>query len=173
MAYCSKSGHTVSNLPKKRPLDLISILKPWQQAIVDLVQTNPHKRHIHWYWEPNGNIGKTELCRLLCASYKAIICAGKAGDMKYQIAQLIQRDITPEIIIFDVPRSQISYLDWVGIEEIKNGLFASSKYESGMVCMNPPHVLIFANYEPPLHVLSTDRWCVHRIQDQLAIEDAQ
>jgi hypothetical protein len=72
LAYCSKSGQVVTNLPLNRPLKLIECLKPWQQGIIDLVQTIPDDRSIHWYWEPEGHKGKTALCRLLCAKYNSM-----------------------------------------------------------------------------------------------------
>jgi hypothetical protein len=34
------------------------------------------------------------------------------------------------------------------LELIKDGLFASSKYESDMHISNSPHVFVFANFEP-------------------------
>uniref|UniRef100_UPI004049B2EE hypothetical protein n=7 Tax=Pseudomonadati TaxID=3379134 RepID=UPI004049B2EE len=61
---------------------------------------------------------------------------------------------------FDIPRSQLDYLSYTGIEEVKNGCFFSSKYESEMVLYNSPHIIVFANEEPTYHKLSSDRWNV-------------
>lgn len=138
-------------------LQLITVLRPWQQTLFDIVTGPRDDRTIYWIYEEKGNVGKSAFTKLLCAKHRAIVCAGKAADMKYQIAQ---QNPKPKIIIFDVPRSNVDYLSYTGIEEIKNGCFASQKYESGMVIMNSPHILIFANTMPKFETMSMDRWKV-------------
>jgi len=44
--------------------------------------------------------------------------------------------------------NELNNINYTGIEEIKNGLFASSKFESKMYVGNRPHVVIFANAAP-------------------------
>ena len=39
-------------------------------------------------------------------------------------------------------------ISWSGLEDVKNGCFASTKYECEMVIMNSPHLLWFADFEP-------------------------
>lgn len=164
--YCSKDGKYVCSPACKppRPLKLITELNEWQQDVVNLVEQEPDDRTIHWFWEPVGGVGKSALCKLLCAKYGAIICAGKAADMKHQISEVCKNGSPPTVVIFDVPRSNQQYISYTGIEEIKNGCFASSKYESGMVVMNCPHVFVFANDEPDRQAMSADRWDIRRIQ---------
>lgn len=163
LIYCSKEGQYIANIKMPRPLQLITELYPWQQEIVDLVSTIPNDRTIHWFWDRNGNVGKSALVKLLCAKYGAIVCAGKAADMKFQIAEALKKGEPPDIVIFDIPRTSLDYISYTGIEEIKNGCFASSKYESGMVLMNSPHILIFANREPDYTAMSADRWLVKEL----------
>lgn len=43
----------------------------------------------------------------------------------------------------------VSLLRCLTVEEIKNGIFASTKYECGMHKMNRPHVIVFANFVWP------------------------
>ena len=63
------------------------------------------------------------------------------------------------------------YLSWCGIEEIKDMFFYSGKYEGGMVCGENPHVIIFANEEPPLEKMSNDRWRVIEIKQSNSVDN--
>ena len=165
--YCSKESVKISKgWPK--PIKVIVNLKPFQKEIVDLVANEPDDRKIHWYYDYNGNIGKSALVKLLCYKYGAVVCAGKGSDMKYQIVKYIEKHGEgPRIVIFDIPRSVIDYVSYQGIEEIKNGCFASTKYESDMVIMNSPHLLCFANELPDGGKLSKDRWEIHNLNPEV------
>jgi len=168
LAYCSKEGsYTKSpNFRIPRKVTTIETLKPWQQKLDDMLQEEPDDRTIHWYWERNGNVGKSAYTRYCCIKHNAVICSGKAADMKNLIVNHeAKAGEFPDIVIFDVPRSSLNYLSYTGIEEIKNGTFASSKYESAMVVMPFPHVVVFANEEPSYESLSSDRWNVVNIDN--------
>lgn len=161
ITYCSKDGDYwgVGHLIIE-PLRLIETLRPWQQKVVDKINTVADERTINWLWEDVGGIGKTSLCKLLCAKYGALLVSGKAADMKYLITEYNQNNpgCFPKCILFDVPRTSMGYLSYTGMEEIKNGLFASTKYECKMLIFNCPHVFVFANSEPDYGAMSTDRW---------------
>lgn len=159
VTYCSKEGDFLTNIDMEEPLDCEEPYG-WQLQVMDIIKDKPDKRTIHWFWEPNGNVGKSELVRYLVIKHDAIVCAGKAADMKYQITQMKKK---PKLVIFDIPRVNLDYISYTGIEEIKNGVFASQKYESGMCVMNRPHVVIFANSEPRIHAMSSDRWHIVEI----------
>lgn len=164
-AYCGKEeDYFFWGYKRPKPLKLIRDLRPWQQDVLDIVEQEPDDRTINWFYEETGGVGKTSLCKLLCAEHGAIICSGKAADMKYLIVEYHKNEgFWPSCVIFDVPRSSMGYLSYTGIEEVKNGLFASTKYECSMVVMNSPHVLVFANCEPDYEAMSTDRWNVVKL----------
>lgn len=163
ITYCSKEGkywfhgHRVN-----KPLKLITELRPWQADLLKKLEEEPDERTINWYWERKGRVGKTAMCKLLCAKYGAILTCGKAADMKYMIVKYIEENdgAWPTMVLFDVPRESMNFLSYPGMEEIKNGLFASPKYESQMCIMNCPHVVVFANSEPDYSAMSADRWNV-------------
>jgi len=163
MAYCAKEGDTygAGSLKPPEKVKVIEVLRPWQKTLLDMVLCPPDDRSIFWIWETAGGVGKSALTKLLVVKHKAIICAGKAADMKYQIAQMEDK---PTIVIFDVPRTSLDYVSYTGLEEIKNGCFASNKYESGMVTMNCPHLVIFANAPPNLLNVSLDRWKLFMVE---------
>lgn len=162
--YCSKEKNYVTNMTYREQRDLpVITLHGWQVDMEEILLDDPDNRTIHWVWSRKGQCGKSSFVRYMVQKHRALVCAGKAADMKYQISRYIQsKKMFPEIIIFDVPRSMQDYLSYMGVEEIKNGVFASSKYESDMVVMPYPHVLVLANFPPDLNnkFMSKDRFKV-------------
>lgn len=157
--YCSKEGNVISHgIPK--PIQIIENLYKWQQEVVDIIKKEPNDRSIYWFWDETGNIGKTALAKYLVVKYDAVVVSGRAQDVKYVISM---RDIPPEIIIWDIPRSLMNAVSYSGMEEIKNGLFCNSKYESKMVVMNSPHIICFANTPPITENMSLDRWIIKEV----------
>lgn len=171
IAYCSKTdtrtGRVFTHgirLPK--PLKLISDLRPWQKQIVDMVDEEPDDRIIWWYYDKKGNTGKSALVKYLCFHKQALLCSGRATDIKYLIVKYREKyGVYPDIILYDIPRDCLDYVSYTGMEEIKNGCFASTKYECEMVLMNCPHIVCFANQEPKYESMSEDRWKVIKIKN--------
>lgn len=170
--YCSKDGKFQGTL--KPPRELVKMtydkLRDWQKEIADnfLKPEDPlFGRKIYWYWEKNGNVGKSVLCKYFVDCCNAIILSGSAADMKYGVSSFVsEHNEGPEIVVMDIPRVQ-DHISIKGIEEIKNGCFFSSKYESGMCRYNCPHVIIFANVPPEIESMSSDRWIIKNIDENL------
>lgn len=165
--YCSKDGDYITNMvdykPKEKiidPLDGLT-LHTYQKDILELIKTGDDDRSIRWYYENNGNVGKSALCKHICINYDALILSGKQNDMYNAILLYNEKKgHYPKTIIIDIPRSQKDYISYGGIESIKNGCFYSGKYEGGMVVMNCPTVIVMANQEPDYDTMSMDRWKV-------------
>lgn len=159
--YCakqdSKIGETYSfGMPK--PLRLIQELRPWQQQVFDLIKNEcTDDRTINWYWDAEGNKGKTSFVKYCCATLNAIMLTyGKASDL---INSIYNADMDKTNIIFlDIPRIGGNKVSYTAIESIKNGIIANTKYETGMKLFNSPHIVIFANEPPNTTSLSADRW---------------
>ncbi len=172
--YCSKlktrtgktwvSGFRVP-LVVKDPLEGKELYH-FQKQIIQLVKTEPDERTIYWYWSRKGNIGKSSLCKHLCLKYNAIALGGKVGDAMYAVAKLVEAGRPPKIIIFDVARSDAANLNYVSLENLKNGCFFSPKYESVMVMLNVMHVIVFANERPHTSKLSSDRWVIKNLDEE-------
>lgn len=154
------------------PPKAIKVLHPsqfhmWQRKLYTELLGEPDDRTIHWLWEPNGKAGKSQFCKFLCYTHAdtVLMCAGRALDMKNAIVNRYDTTHTyPAIVLFDVPRVHRGFLDFQGLEEIKNGCFASTKYQCGQVVMNSPHVIVFSNRPPTdRSLLSADRWKITRI----------
>lgn len=163
IVYCSKedtrTGKIYTNIKLPKPIKTITNLYPWQLSLKNILLDEPNERTIYWIHEKVGNTGKSAFSKYMCYHHDAIILSGKASDMKYGIMSFHEKKgYAPEIIIIDVPRTANDYLSYTGIEEVKNGCFFSSKYESGQFIMNCPHLVIFSNQEPDYESISNDRW---------------
>lgn len=136
---------------EKAPKCEIAEFRPWQQAIMDIVAQPPHDRHIHWVFDHDGGKGKTFLAKHLVSVHGAFYSTGgKSTDIIYSYSG--QR-----IVIFDFVRETHDFVNYGAIESIKNGLMSSNKYESCQKFYPPPHVIVFANFQPADGKLSADR----------------
>lgn len=165
--YCSKDNKYVCNGFKvKKPLKILKDeqLYEFQKSIIDLVKTEPDDRHIYWYYDLQGNIGKTQTAKYLSFHYNAVPLDGKLNDILYCAAVF-----ESEIYIYNIPRTKKKYLSYESVEKIKDGYFMCSKYESKPIIRNSPHILIFANFLPDVHKLSIDRWKIYNIHDKKCV----
>jgi len=168
--YCSKEGDFITNLDfrtfKEKVADLClqeykdTIWKSWQR---DILEIKNDQRTINWYYEGTGNVGKSYLCKYLALTRNAIICEGKKTDIFCQVSTMLDNEKLPELIICDIPRTAIDYINYGALEQLKNGMLYSGKYEGGRCIFPPPLVICFANTPPNLTALSTDRWNVKLI----------
>lgn len=166
--YCSKeetrTGKIYTNIKIEKPLRLITKLYKWQQKIIDEIKEDANDRNIIVYVDKEGNKGKTQLCKLLCAKHDALCVSGKSNDIKYAIVKYKELNgIYPTIILLDIPRTNIDYINYEAIEKVKDGLFFCGKYESCQVIMNSPHVYLFMNEEPDTHAMTADRWIIRKL----------
>lgn len=128
----------------------------WQLSIMEILSKKPDKRIINWLWEPNGNVGKSTFCKYLVVKHNAIMLTGKSQDMFNALKQCKSK----RLIIVDTPRSQQDFINYGALEQIKNGLVFSGKYESCQLVFNTPHLIVFSNEPPDYEKMSQDRWNV-------------
>lgn len=130
---------------------------PIQTDIINILKQQT-ERQILWIYDPVGNSGKTWLSKYLVS----------CGAIRYTNAKT--RDIAfsyngEDPVIFDFSRSLNDKLNYDIIEQLKNGLIFSSKYESKSKMFRPPKILILSNALPITSKLSEDRWCIYQIED--------
>lgn len=131
---------------------------PWQKEIFNICKQKPDKRKIYWYWEPVGNVGKSEFCKYMYLNEDvAFFTNAKTADIAYSYNG-------EKVCMFDLPRTTEDRFNFNALEQLKNGMLFSSKYESGAKVFNRPHIIIFANWKPPTQpYLSKDRLIVKRL----------
>lgn len=163
--YCQKEktavrGPWAKHFKIKRRLDIIKDFRLWQAGVVERV-SKPcrNDREIYWYVDYKGGQGKTVLAKYLVHVHKALYVSGRALDIKHACMKHLESNEL-NIVIFDFPRTVEEHVSYDAIESVKNGIFFSGKYDSGMACFNSPHVIIFANFKPDESKLSDDRWVI-------------
>lgn len=158
--------YTNLKLPKRKWLEID--LYDWQIDLLKILRGDPDDRKIYWIWEAAGNTGKTTFQKYVFSKMKdVVVLGGKADDMKNGIVEYQKRSKgLPSIVLVNIPRVNRGAVSIAGIEAIKDMFFYSGKYEGGMVCGDPPHVLVFSNQAPNLSKMSMDRWDVRNISDE-------
>lgn len=172
--YCSKDGKYDASESINPRLDRLNKLysnvtwRDWQQDIINIIEGPIDPRKIYWFWDKNGNIGKSYLCKYLYLKYNAIIASGKKNDVFNQIKTWLEtnKNEMPSLVILDIPRTNLEYISYDCIEQIKNGLLYSGKYEGGICEFDTPHIVCFANEEPQYNKMSKDRWAVKNLPER-------
>lgn len=135
----------------------------WQLEVMDIIAKPPDPRVINWFWEPDGGVGKTELAIYLYDKHDAMYCCGKAADIFHIISKQKNRRY---IFIFDITKEKMEHFHYSTIEQIKNGLIVSGKYDSDIIRLPVrPHIFVFANSPPDINKLATNgRWNIIKIE---------
>lgn len=166
--YCTKDGNFISNLPLTRKERVLKmeyadvVWRPFQERIIEIIKGPVDDRKIYWFYEYEGNEGKSYLAKFLAATYDVIIADGKKDNVFNQIKIWMDghdESEDPRIIMCDIPRDNLDYINYGALEQIKNGLVYSGKYEGGMCLFPHPHVIIFANERCKPGKWSRDRVC--------------
>lgn len=160
--YCSKEGNIIAmqGIKLYEPIRTISVdmLYAWQRTLMDILSQPADDRTIHWFWSHGGNTGKTSFCKYLVVHLGAVLLDGKKADVLFNAS-----NADSKIYLYDIERSLEHFVSYGSIEKIKNGMYATTKYESKMIVRNPPHVVCFANFAPEINRLSLDRWNIVNI----------
>lgn len=144
--------------------------RSWQSEMLSRIDTEQCDRSIYWIWEQRGNVGKTAFAKWLAVHRGSIVLGGKSADIKFGVGTFIKRHGKLGCACFHFTRSVEQYVSYQSIEEVKDGIFFNSKYESSMVVFNPPFILCLANFPPDLEKLSQDRWKEGIIRENYEIE---
>lgn len=167
ISYCQKPETRSGAIFKwgfPADLKLITPNREWQLDILKIINDFPNERKVYWYYDISGGIGKSSLCKYLCAKHNALyIDEGKKADL---INIIFNNDMDKcNLIVIDVPRDNGNKVSYKAIEQIKNGMICNTKYETGMKLFNSPHLLIFSNFYPETDKLSLDRWEIFEIKN--------
>lgn len=176
--YCSKietrngkmwkSDDIIIKRPIIDPLAGKELYK-YQKKTIKLIEDwcDEEDRTIHWYWEPDGNVGKSALVKHLLLKYpnEILIAGGKGNDIRNLVkTHIVDEEKELRAMLFDIARSVEDFVSYEAIEQVKNGCLYSGKFEGGVCVFNKPHIIVFANFKPKTKSLSADRWNIYRIE---------
>lgn len=141
--------------PPVEYVDINSPLRGWQRALELRLTEQPDDRQVMFVVDVNGNVGKSWFTRYMLTKYADKVqrlSIGRREDLAFAI------DPTKSIFLFDIPRGQVEFMQYVVFEQLKDGIVFSTKYESGNKFVGPCHVVVFMNEKPDLNQLSADRY---------------
>lgn len=180
MRYCMKTDHTkigetvIVGIDNGRLVstDLVDDYfdltqqSMWQAFILSHCGVKPPRadREIIWVVDREGGTGKSSLTRHLVLRHRfCMLSTGTKGDIHLQAGPKWAG------YVFDLPRAMAVGSGWHGaVEELKNGLIFSNKYESTTKVFNPPWVFILSNAEPVGTAFSRDRLVLVDLDDARA-----
>lgn len=137
------------------------VVMEWHKWVMGMVTQDPHPRKIFWFVDAIGGTGKSYLASYLRDSHQAFVCTGgKPGDIMFGYSQ----EGCSGLVVMDLPRDT-DELKSSALEAFKNGHGFSTKYQSGSISFNRPHLLVFSNHLPGGGQFSADRLVIVRIVD--------
>lgn len=150
-----------------------AVVQPWQAKILELLDTPPDRRSVHWYYSHEGATGKTSFCKHLAKTRGAWFI--KAVDETHQMVAQFALYMDPAAVgakkgepeelgpcvIIDIPRGQ--KIPYAFIEMLLDGWMVNTKYHPLRMKYNCPHVLCFSNEEPSMHDHLLGRWKVTQV----------
>jgi len=137
------------------PVQVEGDFRPYQQNLADILRGQPDDRTIIFVVDEQGGMGKTWFCKKWLADNPntQYLSIGKRDDLAFSINEQCV------YFLFDLPRSQSEFLQYSVLEQLKNGLVYSPKYNSRTkVLGHNTHVVVFMNERPDMTKLSADRY---------------
>lgn len=132
-------------------------LRPWQAECIHKLDKQ-NDREVMWIVDPDGNHGKTFLCKEMALHHDAAVF-GNAGKKDLAFAY----DDQP-IVAFNLTRTTTERVNYEAMEALKDGLLFSAKYESETKVFTPPKMVVMSNNYPNYDSMSLDRWCVYELK---------
>lgn len=130
----------------------------WQQQLDNELSDPPDDRSVIFYVDEDGGTGKSWFQQWYLTKHEDVVqCigVGKRDDMAHSI------DPTKSVFFINVPRGGMEYLQYTILEQLKDRMVYSPKYNSAMkVLTRVPHVVVFCNEMPDMTKMSEDRYII-------------
>jgi len=73
-------------------------------------------------------------------------------------------EINTHVFLFNVPRGSMQFLNYGLLENLKDRMVLSPKYDSKMkILRKTPHVIVFCNEDPDMDKMSADRYIINAL----------
>jgi hypothetical protein len=134
---------------------------PWQSELKEILEDDPHPRQIYWVYDSVGNNGKSFFVRHMMTMFPDdtfFNTGGKTSDIAYAYNG-------QKYVFFDYAREKADSVNYQVMEQFKNGMMFSTKYNSIQKVFNIPHVVVMANFKPEQGKFSMDRLRLFQLGD--------
>ena len=127
------------------------VLKSWQKKCIKQLDEQS-EREILFVVDTTGNTGKTFLAKYLYCNREA-----------YYTNSTVYVDViygynNEPLVIFDLVRDKIDFLNYGLLESFKNGIAFNRKYKVKVKIFKPCKVIVFMNEDPNFEKISADRY---------------
>lgn len=150
-------------------------LRPWQQKVLETA-TVFNSREINLIYDPCGNKGKSTVAAIAELQHNGLDMP-PLNDFKELVALLCDicmdrnlRTVSP--IFFDLPRAidktRLHGL-YSAIEQVKKGKLYDCRYHYKSWWIDSPVIWVFSNIQPDTNLLSSDRWKIWTIEDNVLV----
>lgn len=147
------------------------LLYPFQNSVKENCKDEKELiRLINVIYNPSGNIGKTFLKKYL-QFHRIAVAIPPCTEAKHIMAHALAFESRAYII--DLPRdtrvagkrkNDANGELWRGIEQLKDGNAYDLRHRPQVRDMEfSPHIWVFTNELPPIHILSNDRWNIYMV----------
>jgi hypothetical protein len=131
-------------------------LRGWQDELRLSLEEPAHDRKIKFYVDITGNKGKTWFIGYYMTMYPEktqVLGCGNKTDMAYAYDEM------KSVVFINVPRGGMEFLVYRFLEEMKDRMVFSTKYDSRLkIAREVPHVIIMCNEYPDVSKMSADRF---------------
>lgn len=135
--------------------------RAWQRDLAEEVDGPANDRTVIFYVDPEGGKGKSWFQQWYYSKnpHKTqILSIGKRDDLTYMVNSLCS------VFFFNLPRNGMQFLQFSVLEQLKDRMVHSHKYQSKLKILQVvPHVIVFTNEQPPLDAMSEDRYDIRNI----------
>lgn len=132
--------------------------KQWQRELADELESDADDRTVMFYVDPDGGKGKSWFQAWYLSKNPEktqVLSAGKRDDIAHSV------DKTKSVFFFNIPRGGMEYLQYTILEQLKDRMVFSPKYNSRMkYLVKTPHVVVFCNEDPDMTKMSDDRYVI-------------
>lgn len=134
----------------------------WQAALRERLAGPADDRTVNFYVDPDGGKGKTWFIRWFLTQHHGlaqVLGVGKRDDIAHMV------NPTFKVYLFNVPRGGMEFLQYTMLEQLKDKIVVSPKYNSQVkVIRHNVHVVVFCNELPDESKMSQDRFNVVNLE---------
>jgi hypothetical protein len=133
----------------------------WQQHLIEKLDGPADPRQIHFYVDQDGGKGKSWFVRYYLTLHSGttqFMSIGKRDDIAHVVKEQTR------VFLFDIPRTAMEFLQYTTLEQMKNRLVFSPKYNSITKTLHcTPHVVVFCNEHPDYEKMTDDRYDITQL----------